>query len=106
MNPYILFHWFCITGFCTFSDDPLPSLYWWVVSVGGEELRTPSANEPARPHIVHTVQLKPMVQAHSSGRMISSGISDAVIASVYSEKIRLKIVMMRIIISSNRKSIY
>ena len=32
--------------------------------------------------LVHTVQLKSMIKAHSSGRMISSGISDVVIASV------------------------
>ena len=40
--------------------------------------------------LVHTVQLKPMIKARSSGRMISSGISDVVIASVHSEKTRLK----------------
>ena len=38
---------------------------------------TPSANEQAKYVIlVHTVQLKPMIKAQSSGRMISSGISD------------------------------
>ena len=38
-----------------------------------------------------------MIKAHSSGRMVSSGISDVVIASVYSEKTRLKkLMMMRI----------
>ena len=47
----------------------------------------PSALEPAKDLIlVHTVQLKPMIKAHSSGRMVSSGISDVVIASVYPEK--------------------
>ena len=51
---------------------------------------TPSANEPAKDLIlVHTVQLKPMIKAHFSGRMVSSGISDVVFASVYSEKTRL-----------------
>ena len=34
--------------------------------------------------LVHTVQLKPMIKAHSRG------LSDVVIASVYSEKTRLK----------------
>ena len=47
----------------------------------------PSANEPAKDLIiVHIVQLKPMIKAHSSGRMVYSGISDVLIASVYSEK--------------------
>ena len=37
---------------------------------------TPSANEPAKDRIlVHTVQLKPMIKAQISGRMVSSGIS-------------------------------
>ena len=56
------------------------------------------------------LQLKPMIKAHSSGRMVSSGISDVVIASVYSEKTILKKLMimriMIIIITSNTKSIY
>ena len=42
---------------------------------------TPSANEPAKDLIlVHTVKLKPMIKTHFSGRMVSSGISDVVIA--------------------------
>ena len=40
-----------------------------------------------------------MIKAHSSGRMVSSGISDVVIASVNSEKTRLKKLMKIIIIS-------
>ena len=41
---------------------------------------TPSANESAKDLIlVHTVQLKPMIKAHFSGRMVSSGISDVVV---------------------------
>ena len=60
---------------------------------------TPSANEPAKDLIlVHTVQLKPMIKAHFSGRMVSSGISDVAFASVYSEKTRLKKLMMKMII--------
>ena len=56
---------------------------------------TPSANEPAKDLIlVHTVQLKVMVKAQIRGRMVSSGISDVVIASVHSEKTRLKKLMM------------
>ena len=60
---------------------------------------TPSANEPAKDLIiVHTVQLKLMIKAHFSGRMVSSGISDVAFASVYSEKTRLKKLMMKMII--------
>ena len=52
---------------------------------------TPSTNKPAEDLIlVHTVQLKPMIKAQISGRMLSSGISDVAIASVHSEKTRLK----------------
>ena len=44
---------------------------------------TPSANEPAKDLIiVQTVQLKPMIKAHFSGRMVSSGVSDVTFASV------------------------
>ena len=60
---------------------------------------TPSTNEQAKGFVlVHTVQLKPMIKAQISGRMISSGISDVVIASVHSEKNRLKMCMMIMII--------
>ena len=56
---------------------------------------TPSANEPAKDLIlVHTVQPKPMIKAHFSGRMVSSGISDVAFASVHSEKTHLKKLMM------------
>ena len=66
----------------------------------------PSANEQANDLIlVLTIQLKAMIKAHSSGKMVSSGISDAVIASVYSEKthlkkLRMSRIMMIIIITS------
>ena len=43
---------------------------------------------------MHIVQLEPMIKAHSSGRMVSSSISDVVITSVHSEKTRLKKLMM------------
>ena len=49
--------------------------------------RTPSANEQAKDVVlVHTVQLQPMIKAQISGRMISSGVSDVAIVSVYFEK--------------------
>ena len=47
----------------------------------------------------HTVQLKPMIKAHISGRMVSSGISDVMITSVYSEKTRPKKLMRIMIIT-------
>ena len=48
--------------------------------------------------LVRTVLLKPMIKAHISGKLVSSGISDVVIASVYSEKTCLKKLMKMIII--------
>ena len=56
---------------------------------------TPSANELANDLIlVHTVQLKPMIKAQISGRVVSSRISDVVTAEVYSEKTCLKKLMI------------
>ena len=44
---------------------------------------------------VHTVQLKPTIKAHSSGKIVTSGISDVEIVSVkYSEKTNQKKLMM------------
>ena len=64
---------------------------------------TPSANEPAKDLIlVRTVQLKPMIKAQISGRMVSSGISDVAIASVHSEKARLKKMILIIIMLMNK----
>ena len=56
---------------------------------------TPSANEPAKDLIlVYIVELKPMIRAQISGRMVSSGTSDVAFASVNTEKTRLKKCMM------------
>ena len=45
---------------------------------------TPSANEPSKDFIlVHTVQLKPMIKAQISGRMVSSGISDVTLLRIH-----------------------
>ena len=61
--------------------------------------RTPSVNELVKDLIlVHTIQLKPIIKAHFTGRMVSRGISDEVINSVYSEKNLLKKVLKLIII--------
>ena len=50
---------------------------------------TPSANVPVK---------KPMIKTQISGRMVSSGRSHVAIASVHSEKTRLKKLIMIIII--------
>ena len=68
---------------------------------------TPSANERAKDVIlVNTVQLKAMIKAQILGRMISSGISDVAIASVYFEKTRLmKLIMIIIIINLSQETV-
>ena len=67
---------------------------------------TPSTNEPAKELIlVRTVQLKPIKKkAQISGRMVCSGISDVAFASVYSEKTRLKKLMMIIIKNKSQET--
>ena len=66
---------------------------------------TPSANEPVKDLIfVHTVQLKQIIKAQISRRIISSGISDVAFTSVQSEKTRLKKCMMIMIIITMNKS--
>ena len=55
---------------------------------------TLSLNEPA---LVHTVKLKPMITGQISGRIRTSGISHIALASVYSEKTRLKKCWMKVI---------
>ena len=68
--------------------------------MGGKKIKmvsasTPSANELAKDYIlVHTVKIKLMIKAQISGRMISSGTSDVVIASVQSEKTHPKKLML------------
>ena len=67
--------------------------------MGGEELKWHQLAHyqlmrQQGPHLVHPVQLKPMIKAQFSGSMVSCGISDVAFASVYSEKTRLKKLMM------------
>ena len=66
---------------------------------------TSSANETTKDLIlVHTVQLKQMLKAQISGRMVSSGISDVASASVHSEKTRLKkLIMITIIMKKSQE---
>ena len=65
-----------------------------------------SANEPTKDLIlVHTVQLKTMIKAQISGRMVSSGISDVAIASVQSEKTCLKKLII-IIMNKSQETIF
>ena len=49
-------------------------------------------------HLVHTVKLKPIIKAQISGKLVTSGISDVVIASV-SEKTCLKKMIMIVIMN-------
>ena len=56
--------------------------------------KTQSANEWQGPHFSPSSTAKPTIKVQISGRMASIGISDAVTASVYSEKTRLKKLMM------------
>ena len=59
------------------------------------------------PHFNPHSTAKTNDKTHSSGRMVSSGISDVMIASVHPEKTRLKkLMIMIIIITSNTKTIY
>ena len=73
-------------------------------NINGVSQRTISYGASKNLILVHTVQLKPTIKVHSSGRMVSSGISDVVIASVHSEKTCLKkLMMMTIMININDK---
>ena len=60
-----------------------------------------------RPHFSPQVKLKPIIKAQISGKLETSGTSDVAIASVQSEKTSIKkMIMIIIIITSNRKTIY
>ena len=64
---------------------------------------TASVNENKGLILVHTVKLKPITKAQIPGKLVTSGISDVVTASVHSEKTSLKKMIMIIIIIINRK---
>ena len=56
--------------------------------------------------LVHTVEIKPIKKVKISGKLITSGISDIAIASVYFEKNRLKKMIMIIIIITITKHFF
>ena len=57
--------------------------------------------------LVHTVKLKPIIKPQISGKLVTSGINDLATASVHTNKTHLKkLIMIIIIITSNRKTIY
>ena len=61
------------------NNDPLPSLYWWAVSVGGKNGVSQGTIIYATSKdliLVHTIQLKTMIIVHFSGKLVFNGISD------------------------------
>ena len=57
--------------------------------------------------LVHTVKLKPIINDQIPGKLVTIGISDVATTSVHSEKTwAKKWIMIIIIITSNRKTIY
>ena len=48
---------------------------------------TPSVNELTMAILVHTVNLKPIIKAQISGKLLTCGISDVAITTVHSEKL-------------------
>ena len=64
---------------------------------------TQSANEPARTYFS---ELKPTIKAQISERMASIGTSDVVTASVYSEKTRLKKLMMIMTMNKSQETTF
>ena len=64
--------------------------------MGGEELKWHQLthNQPMSPQGPHFCAHKPTIKVQISGRMASIGISDVMTASVYSEKTRLKKLML------------
>ena len=54
--------------------------------------------------LVHIVKLKTIIDVQISRKLVTSGLSDVVIASVHSEKTRLKKLIMIIIIIITEKT--
>ena len=51
--------------------------------------------------LVHTVKVKAIIKAQISGKLVTSGISVVAFVSVYSEKTRMKKLMIMIMIIMN-----
>ena len=77
-----------------FSRTPyLPFIdgrYRWAVKFEIVSASTHQLMSQQSPHFVHTIKLKPIIKAQISGKLVTSGISDVAIASVNSEKTRMK----------------
>ena len=56
------------------------------------------------PHYSPRSKLKPIIKAQTSGKLVTSGISDVAIASCYFEKTLLKKIIMILIIITSLKS--
>ena len=79
--------------------DPLPSFNWWAVSVGGEELKWlqlvhHQLMSQQGPHFSPHSKARANDKAQILGKLVTSGISDVVIASVHSEKSLKKMIMI------------
>ena len=55
--------------------------------------------------LVHTVKLKPIIKAEISGKLVTSDISGVAIASVHSEKTRMKKMIIIIIIMNKSQEL-
>ena len=88
---------------------PLPTFNWWVVSVGGEELKWHQLAHhqlmsQQGPHFSPHSKAKANYKALISGKLVTSGLSVVEFISVHSEKTRLKKLMNMIIIIIMNKS--
>ena len=86
---------------CTFLLTPYLHLIGGQGGIKIASASTASVNEQTR--VVHTEKLKPMIKGPISGKLVSSGISHIAFASVYSEKTRMKKLMIIIIIIITEK---
>ena len=83
--------------------DPLLYFNGWAVLVGGEDLKWCQLAHhqlisQEGPHFSSHSKAKDNYKSQISGKMVTSGISDVVTASVQSDKTRLKKFIMIIII--------
>ena len=88
--------------------DPLPSFNWWAVSLGGEGLKLRQLAHhqlmsQQGPHFSPHSKAIAIYKAQISRKLVTNGISDVAIASVHSEKTRMKKMIMMIIISITEK---